>query len=69
MPKCDFKKFEITLRQGCSPANLPHIFRTPFLKNTSGRLFLLLASFCLVVLGSLSADEQISQLSPELESG
>ena len=26
---------EITLRHGCSPVNLLHIFRTPFLKNTS----------------------------------
>ena len=31
---------EITLRHGCSPLNLLHIFRTPFLKNTSGRLLL-----------------------------
>ena len=30
--------FEITLRQGCSPVNLPHIFRTPFSKSTSGGL-------------------------------
>ena len=29
---------EITLR--CSPVNLLHIFRTSFLKNTSGRLLL-----------------------------
>ena len=29
---------EITLRHGCSPVNLQHIFRTPFTKNTSGRL-------------------------------
>ena len=35
MPKCDF-----TLRYGCSPVNLPHIFRTPFLMNSSGRLLL-----------------------------
>ena len=27
---------EITLRHGCSPVNLLHIFRTPFLSNTSG---------------------------------
>ena len=45
MPKCDFKKvacnvIEIELRHGCSPVNLRHIFRTPFLKNTSGRLLL-----------------------------
>ena len=31
---------EITLRHGCSPVNLLHLFRTPFLKNTSGRLLL-----------------------------
>ena len=49
MPKCDFKKvallcnfIEIALRHGCSPANLRHIFRTPFLKNTSERLLLLI---------------------------
>ena len=43
MPKCDFNKchfnfIEITLRHGCSPVNLLHNFRAPFLKNTSGRL-------------------------------
>ena len=27
---------EIALRHGCSPINLPHIFRTPFPNNTSG---------------------------------
>ena len=31
---------EVTLRHGCSPANLLHIFRTPFPKMTSGRLLL-----------------------------
>ena len=31
---------EIALRHECSPANLLHIFRTHFSKNTSGRLFL-----------------------------
>ena len=40
-----FKKFqsnfiEITLRHGCSPVNLLHIFRTPFLENSCGGLFL-----------------------------
>ena len=35
MPKC-----EITLWHGCSPVNLLHISRTPFLKNISGRLLL-----------------------------
>ena len=47
MPKCDFNKvalqfFEITLRHGCFPVNLLHIFRTLFPKNTPGRLLLLL---------------------------
>ena len=50
MPKGDFNKeryllkshnfIEITLRHGCSPVNLLHIFRTPFTKNTSGWLLL-----------------------------
>ena len=31
---------EITLWHGSSPVNLLHIFRTPLLKNTSGRLLL-----------------------------
>ena len=31
---------EMTLRHGCSPVNLVHIFRTTFPKNTSGRLLL-----------------------------
>ena len=35
---CNF--IEITFRHGCSPVNLQHIFRTPFLKDTSGTLLL-----------------------------
>ena len=35
---CNF--IEIALRHGCSPLNLLHIFRTPFTRNTSGRLLL-----------------------------
>ena len=35
---------EITLRHGCSPVNLLHIFGLPFSKNTSGRLLLLTRS-------------------------
>ena len=31
---------EITLRHGCSPVNMLHIFRTPFSKNTSEWLLL-----------------------------
>ena len=34
---CNFT--EITLRPGCFPINLLHIFRTPFYKNNSGGLF------------------------------
>ena len=46
MPKCDFNKvakqlYPITLRHGCSPVNLLHIFKTLFIKNTSGWLLLL----------------------------
>ena len=45
MPKCDFNEvvynfIEITLRHGCSPVNVLHIFGTPFLKNNSGWLLL-----------------------------
>ena len=47
-PKCDFNKvakqnkfIEITLWHGCSLINLLHIFRTPFTKNTSGWLLLI----------------------------
>ena len=44
-PKCDFNKvacnfIEITLRRGCSPVNLLHIFTKPFSSNTSGWLLL-----------------------------
>ena len=35
---CNF--IDITLRQGCSPVNLLHVFRTLFPMNTSGRLIL-----------------------------
>ena len=50
MPKCDFNKVavEITLRHGCSSVTLLHIFKTPFLKNTSGGLNSLLGIFCYV---------------------
>ena len=37
---CNF--IEIALWYGCSPVNLLHIFRTPFLKNTSGWLLLII---------------------------
>ena len=35
---CNF--IEIVLGHGCPPVNLMHIFRTPFSRNTSGRLLL-----------------------------
>ena len=38
MPKYDFNK--VALWHGCSPVNLPHIFRIPFPMNTSGRFLL-----------------------------
>ena len=34
---------KIALWHGCSPVNLLHVFRTPFPKNTSGRLLLKIA--------------------------
>ena len=37
---------EITLWHGCSSVNLLHIFRTSFLKNTSGWLLLVNDSLC-----------------------
>ena len=55
IPKCNFNKvvkhlywnhtsacnfIEITLRHGCSPANLLHICRAPFPKNNPGGLLL-----------------------------
>ena len=39
---CNF--IEVILRHGCSPVNLLYIFKTPFLKNTPGRLLLKLRS-------------------------
>ena len=44
MPKCDFNKvvIENTLWYGFSPVNLLHIFRTPFTKNTSERMLLII---------------------------
>ena len=45
MPKWNFNKvannvIEIALQHGCSLVNLVHIFKTPFLKSTSGWLLL-----------------------------
>ena len=47
MSKSDFNKvarqLKITFQHGRSPVNLLHIFRIRFLKNTSGRVLLLIA--------------------------
>ena len=48
MPKCNFNEvacnfIKITLRHGCSPVNLLHIFRTPFPRNTSEWLLMYLS--------------------------
>ena len=45
MPNCDFNKvalqfIEITLRHASSPVKLQHIFRSSYLKSTSGGLLL-----------------------------
>ena len=40
--KLQSKFIEITLRHGCSPVNLLHIFRKPFYKSTSGWLLLII---------------------------
>ena len=36
---------EMTLRHGCSPINLLHIFRTSFPRNTSGQLLLHISAY------------------------
>ena len=43
---CNF--IEIALRQGCSPVNLVHIFRSPFPNNTPG--WLLLKSYNAIII-------------------
>ena len=45
MSKCQSNFIEYTLRHGCSPVNLRHIFRRPFPKNTSWWLLLILLDF------------------------
>ena len=52
MLKCDF---EITLRHGCSPVNLLHIFRTVLFRNTFGR----------VLLGNIHHVRELNHISPE----
>ena len=42
--KLQRKFIEITLRHGCPPVNLLHIFRTPVFKTNSGRMLLMSCS-------------------------
>ena len=58
MPKCG-NFIYITRRHGCSPVNLLHIFRTPFPKNISGWLLLVL----LILSGSIF----ISKCCPKIQ--
>ena len=52
---------ETALRHGCSSVNLLHIFRTPFFKNTSGRLLLIYES-----IGSCSIEKSFLPRSFEI---
>ena len=56
MPKCDFNDVAFHVY---SPVNLLHIFRTIFLKNTSGGLLLYRTAFCGTTnyLGHLSMED------------
>ena len=63
MPKCDFnkvaKQFQITLRHGCSPVTLLHIFSTPFPENISGRLVLdIVVNYIFVIFSALPISRQ-----------
>ena len=58
MPRCDFKK---VAKHGCSPLNLLHIFRTPFLKNTCGQLLLSILALDRVLNMSLSLTFETSK--------
>ena len=60
--KIDFNKvasnfIETALRHGCSPVNLLHIFRTAFIKNTSGVILKLVKlkrnNFNLIIITSM----------------
>ena len=57
---CNFT--EITPRHGCSPVNLLHIFRTPFIKNTSGWLLphLIIGTYSYLKKKNLNPYENIS---------
>ena len=57
---CNF--IEISLRHECSPANMLHIFRTPFLRNTSGWLLLTLIFFFFKCLFTITKENYHSLL-------
>ena len=62
---CNF--IEIALRHGCSPVNLLHIFRTPFTKNTSRWLLLIIltmASFVKKAQHKLSLKRSLTSEAP-----
>ena len=49
-----YNLIKITFRHGCSPVNLLHIFRTPFPRNTSGWLLLVIVFFEINIISSKS---------------
>ena len=50
---------EITLRHGCSPVNLLHIFRTPVTRNTSEWLLLFILTIALSLFGFWVIESQL----------
>ena len=54
-PMLKYYFIEISLRHGCSAVNLLHIFRTAFLKNTSGRLPLPILTQCSIFIPTENA--------------
>ena len=60
---------EITLRHGCSPVNLQHLFKKPFLKNTSGWMLLDMQSLRKLIsnLGNIFWRNRIQACSSNIE--
>ena len=64
---CNF--IEIARRHGCSSLNLLHIFRTPFPKNTSRRLLLLIVfelEICFTATNNRRNSRHYSRLTPTI---